>query len=170
MPLPSLFLADILGVFVLQNLVYRFRSFVLRRRCAIVPQSYFHYQNCVQISFRYCFKISILRTSVTLLSHSFAYTLFMCNVRKKGGKVRLSLGKYPKILGFVPCEYVTHTKNIWYNKTVFLIGSVNANSALSRVNALPRQPLTIPIKTRRWNNPYRFRSSRFLSKDTITKT
>ncbi len=31
---------------------------------------------------------------------------------KRAGKVRLSLGKYPKILGFVPYEYVTHTKII----------------------------------------------------------
>ena len=31
---------------------------------------------------------------------------------KRAGKVRLSLGKYPKILGFVSREYVTHIKNI----------------------------------------------------------
>ena len=170
MPLPSLFLADILGVFVLQKFVCRF---VLLCRVGFA-QLFRNHIFIIKIVFKLCSisvsKMSIMRTTMFLLSHSLAFTLFMVQCTEKGRKVRRSLGKYPKILGFVPCEYVTHTKNIWYNKTVFLIGSVNANSALSRVNALPRQPLTIPIKTWIWNKLYRFRSSRFLSKDTITKT
>ena len=170
MPLPSLFLADILGVFVLPNSVCRF-ILLWRVGVALLFRNHIF---IIKIVFKLCSigvsKMSILRTTLSLLSHSLASTLFMVQCTEKGGKVRVSLGKYPKILGFVPCEYVTHTKIIWYNEIVFLIGSVNANSALSRVNALPRQPLTIPTKTRIWNNPYRFRSSRFLSKDTITKT
>ena len=97
MPLPSLFLADILGVFVLQNLVYRFRSFVLRRRCAIVPQSYFHYQNCVQITFRYCFKfVQITHNSVLVCSFVYVYDVY-CSQHVKSvastDKSRLSTGK-----------------------------------------------------------------------------
>ena len=114
MPLPSLFLAEIIGVLYIAKSRLPFRSFVSRRRCTIVPQSYFHYQNCVQLTFRYCFKNIIHTAHIGVLVHSLVliYAIYGAMYGKRAGKVRLSLGKCPKILGFVPCEYVTHTKYI----------------------------------------------------------
>ena len=53
------------------------RSFVSRRRCTIVPQSYFHYQNCVQITFRYCFKfVQITHNSVLVCPFNHVYDVY----------------------------------------------------------------------------------------------
>ena len=54
-----------------------FCSFVSRRRCAIVPQSYFHYQNCVEITFRYCFKfVQITHNSVLVCLFVYVYDVY----------------------------------------------------------------------------------------------
>ena len=63
--------------------------------------------------FHYRFKF-VQFAHIGVLVHSLVliYAIYSAMYWKRAGKVRLSLGKYPKILGFVPCEYVTHTKNI----------------------------------------------------------
>ena len=77
MPLPSLFLAVSLGILYIAKSRLSFRSFVSHRRCTIVPQSYFHYQNCVQITFRYCFKfVQITHNSVLVCSFAHVYDVY----------------------------------------------------------------------------------------------
>lgn len=77
MPLPSLFLAEILGVFVLQNLVCRF-VLLCRVGVALLFRNHIF---IIKIVFKLCSidvsKMSILRTTLSLLSHSLAFTLFM---------------------------------------------------------------------------------------------
>ena len=63
--------------------------------------------------FHYRFKfVQFAHNDVLAFSLSCIYAIYSAMCGKRAGKVRLSLGKYPKILGFVPCEYVTYTKNI----------------------------------------------------------
>ena len=63
--------------------------------------------------FHWCFKnVHTAHDTVLAFSLSCIYAVYGAMCWKRAGKVRLSLDKYPKILGFVPCEYVTHTKNI----------------------------------------------------------
>jgi len=63
--------------------------------------------------FRYRFKF-VQFTHIGVLAFSLSCIYAICSAKYGKGleKVRLSLGEYPKILGFVPCEYVTHTKII----------------------------------------------------------
>ena len=78
MPLPSLFLADILGVFVLQNLVCRF-VLMCRIGVALLFRNHIF---IIKILFKsrsvIVSKMSILRTTMFLFVHSLTFT--MCNV------------------------------------------------------------------------------------------
>ena len=84
MPLPSLFSAEILGVFVLQNLVCRF---VLLCRVGVAPLFRNHIF-IIKIVFNsrsvIVSKMSILRTTLSLLYHSLAFTLFIVQCTEKG--------------------------------------------------------------------------------------
>ena len=86
MPLPSLFLADILGVFVLPNSVCRF-VLLCRVDVALLFRNHIF---IIKIVFKSrsvnVSKMSILRTSTSLLPHSLAYTLFMVQCTEKGQK------------------------------------------------------------------------------------
>ena len=63
--------------------------------------------------FHWCFKnVHTAHIDVLAFSLSCIYAVYGAMYEKRAGKVLVSLGRYPKILGFVPCEYVTHTKNI----------------------------------------------------------
>ena len=84
MPLPSLFLADILGVLYIAKSRLPFRSFVLHRRCTIVPNHIFIIKIVFKSRYVIVSKMSILRTSVSLLSHSLAFTLFIVQCTEKG--------------------------------------------------------------------------------------
>ena len=80
------FLAEILGVFVLQNFVCRFG---LLCRVGVAPLFRNHIF-IIKIVFKLCSigvsKMSKLRTSMSLLSHSLVFTLFMVQCAEKGRK------------------------------------------------------------------------------------
>ena len=86
MPLPSLFLAEIIGVFVLQNLVCRFVLLC----CVGVALLFRNHIFIIKIVFKsrsvIVSKMSILRTTLSLLFHSLAFTLFMVQCTEKGWK------------------------------------------------------------------------------------